>query len=322
MSLCLTRRCLSPAEQPFGCDTGFLPAKPAQSLFILRASRHILDRSISNTEPSPRRSMLDALTYIPLLRSWSVFCSISRPTATATTPTTATPNNTTPPLLPRPPPHAPVHQLKLEKASSTLDHSRSPSNTQSLVSCHGDTMLLADSRSTRYASSLDSVVDPSQTCYFSYQPPSYNTAAFSPSSSHFSVETPSWSPSQPAYSTDAVSDPSHPLLARRYLSDCNKPPVDNSKLLQLQTAAAHAPSSSHSKPRAMATRPSHSTSISSNSSSSSSSPSYASHSAPIRCSRCHRESTFGSFNPTAGMVSYGANLYYCTRCADLVGYRR
>ena len=42
-----------------------------------------------------------------------------------------------------------------------------------------------------------------------------------------------------------------------------------------------------------------------------------------RCSRCHRTlSTDASAGITPGNVSYGLNLWYCSRCAAFVGYNR
>jgi hypothetical protein len=41
----------------------------------------------------------------------------------------------------------------------------------------------------------------------------------------------------------------------------------------------------------------------------------------IRCSRCHNSSNRGAIDLASGsMVSYGTNLYYCRRCAKVVGY--
>ncbi|KAF2461742.1 hypothetical protein BDY21DRAFT_333175 [Lineolata rhizophorae] len=41
----------------------------------------------------------------------------------------------------------------------------------------------------------------------------------------------------------------------------------------------------------------------------------------VRCSRCHRKSTQGQSPLTrSNMISFGTNLYYCARCANMVGY--
>lgn len=42
----------------------------------------------------------------------------------------------------------------------------------------------------------------------------------------------------------------------------------------------------------------------------------------LRCSRCHRTSIKSINSPTSGMMQYGLNLYYCHRCAGIVGLRR
>jgi len=143
-------------------------------------------------------------------------------------------------------------------------------------------------------------------CYFTYVP------SHSP---HFSEETPSLSPSS-AYTPDIFVDPLNPLLAFRspplehyHLSSTT---MDASKLLQLQTAAAH------SRPD---NRPlQHSTSMSSNSSNRSDSSSSSGSCSPsppsFCCARCRRNSVGSS-----GMVKVGTNLYYCSHCASMTGYR-
>ncbi|KAF2756331.1 hypothetical protein EJ05DRAFT_501830 [Pseudovirgaria hyperparasitica] len=79
--------------------------------------------------------------------------------------------------------------------------------------------------------------------------------------------------------------------------------MDVSKVLQLQTAAAYQPNTSNSG--------------ASTSSKTSLNPVHTQPTIPIRCSRCHQQSIFSS---TRGMINYGSNLYYCIRCADIVGY--
>lgn len=136
----------------------------------------------------------------------------------------------------------------------------------------------------------------SPACYFSIAIPD--------SSTHFSVETPSTTPLL-AYSPDSFSDPSNPLLAYRPLSQPypsyyqmpSSP--DASKVLQLQTQAAH------SRPASM------SPTNSSSGSSGSNSPIPAN----LCCCRCRRESIGHS-----GMVRFGTNLHYCNHCASMVGY--
>lgn len=126
------------------------------------------------------------------------------------------------------------------------------------------------------------------------------------SSTHFSVETPNSPPLQD-YTPDTYSDPSNPLLAFRDLSlHCQmSPTVDASRLLQLQTAAAH-------RPAAQPLQHSSSTS-STNSDSSMNSGGSSPSSSMLCCCRCRRES--GS-----GMVQFGTNLYYCNHCAKMTGY--
>jgi len=151
------------------------------------------------------------------------------------------------------------------------------------------------------------------TCYFSI-PVIPNT------SSHFSTETPSLSPQ---LHFDPPSDPSNPLLALREThfnlsTSPTSPGMDASKLLQLQTAAAY--SVHRPNPRPLQTENEQTSDDSSSSSSSISTPSNGPASTPstpvIRCCRCHRSSSSGS----SGMISFGTNLYYCSRCASIVGY--
>ncbi|KAF2022112.1 hypothetical protein BU24DRAFT_37565 [Aaosphaeria arxii CBS 175.79] len=148
----------------------------------------------------------------------------------------------------------------------------------------------------------------SPSCYFSIVP--------SPSD-HFSVETPSNSPQPlPVYSADTLSYPSNPLLAFRP-PPYNLPEVpntmDGSKLLQLQTSAAHRPD-----PKPLQRRPSPSASDSSTGTSGNSSPAPSSTmSAPslqqLTCVRCRRTTT-------SSMINVGTSLYYCSHCAQMVGY--
>jgi hypothetical protein len=81
--------------------------------------------------------------------------------------------------------------------------------------------------------------------------------------------------------------------------------MDASKLLQLQTAAAH----NLTRPQTQSHQ--HQTSPTSDSASSSETalPQL------VYCSRCQRQ----SFS-TDGMVCFAVNSYYCNRCASLVGY--
>lgn len=132
-------------------------------------------------------------------------------------------------------------------------------------------------------------------CYFSILP-----------AIHFSLETPSHSPISD-YQPYTPSDPTHPLLAFRpapplYMTS----PSDASRLLQLQTQAAHRPA-----PEPIQQQRTSSTSSSSSNSSTSSmglgSPS------TLSCCRCRRECL-------ANMYQIGTNRYYCSHCARMTGY--
>jgi hypothetical protein len=128
-------------------------------------------------------------------------------------------------------------------------------------------------------------------CYFSYTPHP---------STHWSLETPLSSPS--SFSAEVTADPNNPLLAARQPCASLTPPItmDASRLLQLQTAAAHPHRHSQSGSGYSSGR--------SSTSSESSSPTRPA----VRCSRCQTDS--------GSMVKYSMNSYYCSRCAGIVGY--
>ncbi|KAH7402509.1 hypothetical protein BKA66DRAFT_404260 [Pyrenochaeta sp. MPI-SDFR-AT-0127] len=131
-------------------------------------------------------------------------------------------------------------------------------------------------------------------CYFSIVPPA---------AAHFSVESPNLTPLSD-YSPYTPSDPSHPLLAFRPSPPLHmSSPPDASRLLQLQTAAAHRPAAEPLQHRASST----------SSSSSNSSASSMTSSSSICCSRCRRECL-------VGMYQIGTNRYYCSHCARMTGY--
>ncbi|KAJ4992714.1 hypothetical protein SVAN01_01760 [Stagonosporopsis vannaccii] len=136
-----------------------------------------------------------------------------------------------------------------------------------------------------------------ETCYFTLP-----LAA-----SHYSDETPEISPFH-EYSPYTWAVSTNPLLAHRSLPMAS-PGADASRLLQLQTQAAHRPSTQPLQP---AGSPSPSNSDSSVSSQRSSSISVSS---PICCCRCRRES-----HGHSGMFQFGTNLHYCSHCAKMVGY--
>jgi hypothetical protein len=130
-------------------------------------------------------------------------------------------------------------------------------------------------------------------CYFSIAVPA------SSSSSHFSTETPDITPLS-EYSPHTFSDPLHPLLALRQIPlEIMSNPPDASRLLQMQTQAAHRPSAEPLQ---------HSTA-------SSTSSSRSTHMSPtqLSCCRCRRESLIG-------MIQFSTNIYYCSHCARMVGY--
>lgn len=147
-------------------------------------------------------------------------------------------------------------------------------------------------------SDLHSLGNP-PTCYFTLPV----------ASSHYSDETPQPTPSS-EYCPDTWASPSNPLLAHRSLSMAS-PGADASRLLQLQTQAAHRPSTQPLQPPQSAGSASPSNSDSSMSSHRSS----VSMSHPLCCCRCRRES-----HGHSGMFQFGTNLYYCSHCAKMVGY--
>jgi hypothetical protein len=161
-----------------------------------------------------------------------------------------------------------------------------------------------------YSSPDSSVPSSAPACYFSI--------AVSASASHFSLETPSITPVT-EYSPDTPSDPTNPLLALHPVSPAfMSRPVDASRFLQLQTAAAHRPAADPLQHRGSTS--SNDSSSSTSSSSSSSSPaapssraSSLSSQSSISCCRCRRESLMG-------MIQFSTNTYYCSHCARMVGY--
>ncbi|KAK7514791.1 uncharacterized protein IWZ02DRAFT_430690 [Phyllosticta citriasiana] len=164
-----------------------------------------------------------------------------------------------------------------------------------------------------------------QLCYFSYVPSSASDC-----SSHYSSETPSPGPNYDILSPNTPSEPSNPLLAARnplpvsFSNNMSTVESSSSKVLQLQTAAAYRPQPQPVQDvldlSPIDTR-APSTNSASSSSSSSARGSVSSASTPVlhfvRCSRCHRSGSQGSKD----MVGWGMNSYYCTRCADMVGYQ-
>lgn len=145
-------------------------------------------------------------------------------------------------------------------------------------------------------------------CYFAYNPPTYD---------HHTVETPLASPLHSL--GDTPSDPFNPLLAYRAPQT---PSMASANLLKLQTAAAHGqPTRPRPQPQQNVLHVTSDDSTSDFTSSSSSSPSSESWSPPetARCSRCQRTSSIDIRTGKTNMVQYGLNLYYCSRCASMVG---
>ncbi|RMZ69769.1 hypothetical protein GMOD_00010183 [Pyrenophora seminiperda CCB06] len=139
-------------------------------------------------------------------------------------------------------------------------------------------------------------------CYFSILP-----------AAHFSLETPSHSPIS-EYQPHTPSDPTHPLLAFRLPPPLSmSSPPDASRLLQLQTQAAHRPAPEPLQQQQQQHR-ALSTSSSSSNSSISSSTSYGMGSpSTLCCCRCRRECV-------TSMYQIGTNRYYCSHCARMTGY--
>ena len=162
-------------------------------------------------------------------------------------------------------------------------------------------------------------VDDNQFDYFNFLPPVHR---------YFSSESPC--PSPPLHSGEVVADPSNPLLAYRGV-DLPSPSarsIMSSRVLQRQSAAAHgACSSSVRRPRTqpvqnvlLVSSDSSSTSSSrSNSDSSKSSLDFSSAPEYARCSRCQRNASVDYRTGKNNMIQYGLNLWYCNRCAAMVG---
>lgn len=153
-----------------------------------------------------------------------------------------------------------------------------------------------------------------QTDYITIVPPSYN---------YFSTETPCSSP-EPLLNDDAFAYPEHPLLAYREIQNINcdapYPSRMASNLMSMQTAAAHSHSASRPRPYSMQ-NVLHVTSDDSISSDSSKSSMDSATSCldVARCSRCQRTPSVDIKTGKSNMVAYGLNLWYCSRCASIVG---
>lgn len=158
--------------------------------------------------------------------------------------------------------------------------------------------------------SINTLPNDQQPCYFSIQPAAY---------SHFSTETPCYSPLLSPIETPA--DPTNPYLAYRSpqtFSAPLSPTLSTQSVLQMQTAAAHKHSPSRPRPYPVQ-NVLHVTSDDSSSSESSLSDSAKSSLDVARCSRCQRTPSTDIRTGKSNMVQYGLNLWYCNRCAAMVG---
>lgn len=154
-----------------------------------------------------------------------------------------------------------------------------------------------------------------QPCYFTIIPPVHR---------HFSDETPCCSPT---FGPDesSSSDPSNPLLAYRSRAHyTSTSPPHMSSFMQAPTSAAHGHTLSRPRPQPVQ-NVLHVTSDDSSSSSSDgstrSSGEFGMASPPelARCSRCQRTPSLDLKTGKSNMVRYGLNLWYCNRCATMVG---
>lgn len=152
-----------------------------------------------------------------------------------------------------------------------------------------------------------------RTCYFSIAPPSY---------SHFSTETPCYSPHY--YPIETSADPNNPLLAYRDPQDPSyafSPTTSTlSTLLQMQTAVAHGHQAIRPRPYPIQNvlHVNSDDSVSSDDSASSTDSTNSSLDL-ARCSRCRRTPSIHPQTGKSNMVQYGLNSWYCSRCASLVG---
>jgi hypothetical protein len=132
------------------------------------------------------------------------------------------------------------------------------------------------------------------------------------------------SPGFSSHNNAALSDPYNPLLAQRLTQSPSQStsPRMAANVLQLQTGAAYSSGSSDSASSRPPVRPTQNLLRLDNSSDGSdtsvvdartSSEEYA------RCSRCQRTPSIDVRTGQWNMISYGLNLWYCSRCAALVG---
>lgn len=147
--------------------------------------------------------------------------------------------------------------------------------------------------------------------YFTIVPPAYT---------HFSTETPCQSPTAVFHDVSAYAE--HPLLAytTTFEPGASSPRMAHN-LMSMQTSAAYG----QSRPKAYPVQNVlHVTSDDSTSSASSKSSMESTSSLPelARCSRCQRTPSVDIKTGHSNMIAYGLNLWYCSRCASIVGFKR
>ncbi|KXL42352.1 hypothetical protein M433DRAFT_360068 [Acidomyces richmondensis BFW] len=154
-------------------------------------------------------------------------------------------------------------------------------------------------------------------CYFTTHPPAHI---------YWTGDTSCCSPTLSPSESEPAADPSNPLLAYRaplHLPSIPSVPSSAGSLMQTQTSAAHGSATSRPRPVPVQNVLHVTSDDSSSSNSTSSASSYTSGlMSPLelaRCSRCHRTSSIDAKTGKSNMVQYGLNLWYCNRCARMVG---
>lgn len=146
-----------------------------------------------------------------------------------------------------------------------------------------------------------------QACYFTLSP-------------HHDAQNPACSPTYSAAGDETPADPVNPFLAFRQLPHSpSHAPSMAANFMSLQTSAAHSHTSSRPRPQPIQNVLHVSDDSGSGSDTSSD---YAGSSPPLasaRCSRCQRTSSNDVNTGKSNMLQYGLNLWYCRRCADMVG---
>ncbi|RMZ03662.1 hypothetical protein D0860_06711 [Hortaea werneckii] len=134
---------------------------------------------------------------------------------------------------------------------------------------------------------------------------------------------PEMSPQEPS-----SPDPANPLLAYREPQPlpCMSHAESNDHFMQVQTAAAHSKAPHRPSPHPLQNMlyTSSESSAESDDSAHSTDSLGSGLTSPIetaRCSRCQRTPSLDVRTGKSNMVSYGLNLWYCTRCAAMVGFK-